>query len=444
MFETLTGKLTAAFKRLGSKGRLTEQDVDEALKEIRVALLEADVHFKVARDLVAKVRERALVVEMLQGLNPGQQVIKIVAEELEGVLGAGDHRMLPAAQPPTVVMLMGLQGSGKTTTAAKLALHLRESSGQQALLVAADLRRPAAIEQLASLGKQLGIPVYSESTDSTTLKVAKGGIRRAKELGLPWVILDTGGRLHIDEELMGELVALKTAISAKEALLIVDAMTGQDAVRVASDFQEQVGVTGLVLTKIDGDSRGGAALSVTSVTGVPIKFMGTGERIESLEPFHPNRLASRILGMGDVLTLIEKVQKEVDNKQGEALERKLRQANIDLQDFLDQLRAVRRMGPLKEILGMIPGFNPKTQPQASEVDESQMQRTEAIILSMTPQERRVPDILNASRRRRIALGSGTEVQDVNQLLNQFRQMQKMLKLASKSKKHGDLGKLLQG
>ncbi|MBI2935327.1 MAG: signal recognition particle protein, partial [Chloroflexi bacterium] len=417
-------------------------DVDEALKEVRLALLEADVNFRVAKDLTGRVHDRTVGTPALESINPGQQVVKVVHEELTSVLSAGDHKLLPAPQAPTLVMLIGLQGSGKTTTAAKLALHLRRASGQRSLLVAADLRRPAAVEQLETLGRQSDIPVYSEGIGSTPLKVAHNGVQRAKELGVLWVILDTGGRLHIDDELMEELVAMKQSLSPHEVLLVVDSMTGQDAVRAAGAFHQRVGLTGLILTKLDGDARGGAALSITSVTSVPIKFIGAGEKADALEPFYPERLASRILGMGDVLSLVEKAQAAIDQKQAEEMERKLRRATFNFQDFLDQLRAVKRMGSLSQLLELLPGFSglQKRLP-LEQLDEQRLKRIEAIVLSMTPEERQRPEILSSSRKRRIAKGSGTSIQDVNQLLNQFFEMQKIMKRLSRTKGGGLLGAL---
>ena len=444
MFDSLSSKLGAVFQKLSNRGRLTDKDIDAALKEIRVALLEADVNFKVAREFVAKVKERCMGSEVLQGLNPGQQVVKIVNDVLTEVLDAGDHVLHHGTESPAVLMLVGLQGSGKTTTAAKLALHLSSGPGQKTMMVAADLRRPAAVDQLKALGAQLDLPVYSEDPASTTvLKVAKNGIAEAKKQGCPWVIIDTGGRLQIDDELMGELTDLKNAIKPQESILVVDAMTGQEAVNAAGEFNKRVGLTGLILSKMDGDARGGAALSITSVTGVPIKFMGVGEKSDALEPFYPDRLASRILGMGDVLTLIEKAQGVIDVETAQEMERKLRKATFDLQDFLDQLRAVQKMGPLGQVLEMIPGMKARMGDQ--ELDEGRIKGVEAIVLSMTPRERREPDVLNASRRRRIATGSGTSVQEVNQLLNQFRQMQKMMKQFAGGKMRGlaGLGQLMR-
>ena len=441
MFEALTERLTGIFGRLSSRGRLTESDVDAALKEVRIALLEADVNFRVARDLIARVRERAVGTEALTGINPSAQVVKAVNDELTATLSGGDHKLHAASQPPTVVALVGLQGSGKTTTAAKLALHLRRSSGASPLLVAADLRRPAAVEQLASLGRQMELPVYTESSTSPA-EVAARGVDRARATGASWVVVDTGGRLHVEDELMEELEALRTAVAPHETLLVVDAMTGQDAVRAAEAFQQRAGVTGIVLTKMDGDARGGAALSITAVTGVPVKFIGTGERPDALEVFHPDRLASRILGMGDVLSLVERAQSVVDQQQAQEMERKLRRATFDLQDFLEQLRAVQRMGPISQVLEMLPGASAlKGQLSADGLEGKKIQRVEAIVLSMTPQERRTPAILNASRRRRIARGSGTTVQELNQLLNQFQQMQKLMKQMSRSKGRGMLNLL---
>ena len=438
MFENLSEKLTGIFQRLQSRGRLTEKDMDEALGQVRRALLEADVNFRVARDFVAKVKERSLGTEVLQALSPGQQVIKIVHEELTGILSGGDHRLLPASQLPTVLMLVGLQGSGKTTTAAKLALQLRRQ-GHSSLLIAADLRRPAAISQLETLGRQLDIPVYSEDPKSSSaVQVAKAGVRRAEQLGLNWAIIDTGGRLHIDDELMEELEEIKAAVSPHEILLVVDAMTGQDAVNAAQEFHQRMSLTGLIMSKLDGDARGGAALSVTRVTGVPIKFIGVGERTDALEQFHPDRMASRILAMGDVLTLIEKAQQSVDEDQAKEMERKFRQATFDLEDFLQQIQSVKKMGSLTQLMEMIPGMNQLGKRMPTDLDEDQVKRVEAIIRSMTPEERHRPEIINGSRRRRIAKGSGTTAQDINQLLNQFRQTQKIMKQFSRTRNPASL------
>lgn len=428
MLQILSDKLQDVFRKLTGKARVTEADIDQAMREVRLALLEADVNFKVVKEFIAQVRERAVGVAVLGSLTPVQQVIKIVHEELIALLGETQSRLTPAAQPPSVVLLAGLQGSGKTTTAAKLGLHLRRNS-QKPLLVAADVHRPAAMAQLVVLGKQLDVPVYGEGSDA--VGICTGALRRARELGLGWVIVDTAGRLHIDEALMAELAELKGRLQPSEVLLVADAMTGQDAVRAAEEFNRRVGLTGLILTKMDGDARGGAALSVRAVTGVPIKFIGTGEKADALEPFYPDRLASRILGMGDVLTLIERAQATVDAEKVKDLERKLRRASFNLEDFLDQLRQIKGMGPLSQILEMIPGFSGIARKMPGDaVNESQLKRAEAIILSMTTQERRYPDIIDGSRRRRIARGSGTSPQEINQLLNQFRQAQKLAKVVA--------------
>ena len=432
MFDTLTEKLNGVFQRLTGRGRLTERDVDEGLREVRRALLEADVDFRVARDFVARVKERALGNDVLESLSPGQQVVKIVNDEMTTILTSGDHKLGVSSQPPTVIMMAGLQGSGKTTTASKLALHLRRQ-GHHPLLVAADLRRPAAVEQLAVLGRQLDVPVYREE-GSTAVKAATNGVAHARDLGLSFAIVDTGGRLEIDDEMMDELRQVYASISPHETLLVVDAMTGQVAVTTAQGFNEYVGITGLILTKMDGDARGGAALSISQVTGIPIKFMGTGERTDALEPFFPDRTASRILGMGDVLTLVERAQEAVGESQAKEMERKIRRATFDLEDFLEQLQGVKQMGSLSSIMEMIPGFSQLSKRLPSDaLDSSGLVKAEAIIRSMTPQERRDPSILNGSRRRRIARGSGTTPQDVNQILNQFRQAQKMMKQFSQGK-----------
>lgn len=444
MFESLSERLQGVFNRLRNKGVLTEKDIDEALREVRVALLEADVNFKVARDFLARVRERALGAHVLQGLNPAQQVIKIVNEELITVLGGGQSKLeLPAS--PSVVMLVGLQGSGKTTMAAKLALHLRKA-GRRPLLVAADVRRPAAIQQLITLGKQVDVPVYSEDPRVAPPIICRNAIKQAKDAAHDVVILDTAGRLAIDQPMMDELRQIREKASPHEVLLVADAMTGQDAVRVAEEFHRQVGLTGLILTKVDGDARGGAALSIRAVTGVPIKFMGVGEKVENIEPFYPDRLASRILGMGDMLSLIEKAQATFDQKQAAAMEEKLRSARFDLEDFLEQMQQLRKMGPLQQVMEMIPGLgNLAKLPEMNEVaSEKQLKRVEAIIRSMTAEERQNPNIIEGRRKKRIAAGSGTTVQDVNALLNQFRQMQRMMKMAAGGRMPRGLGGLLGG
>ncbi|HEX8600291.1 MAG TPA: signal recognition particle protein [Chloroflexia bacterium] len=425
MFESLSDRLNGAFQRLSSKGRLDEADIDEAMKEVRRALLEADVNFKVVKTFVDRVRERAMGQEVLKSLTPAQMVVGIVHEQLIELLGEPTKVEL-SRTPPSVVMLVGLQGSGKTTTAAKLALQMRRA-GQNPLLVAADMYRPAAVHQLITLGKQLNVPVYSEPQGADPINIANNGVRHAQANNHSVVILDTAGRLHIDEMMMQEVATIKGRLNPTEVLLVVDAMTGQDAVRAASEFNEKVGVTGLIMTKMDGDTRGGAALSVREVTGVPIKFIGTGEKTDALEPFYPDRVASRILGMGDILTLVERAQSEYDEEQAKAMEKKLRTATFNLEDFLNQLQQVKRLGPLDQVLGMIPGLGQAMRQQKVEVKEDDLKHIEAIIRSMTPKERQNPDVIDSSRRRRIARGSGTTVQDVNALINQFRQMQKMMK-----------------
>lgn len=427
MFESLTEKLTGVLDRLTSRGRLSEKDVDDALRQVRLALLGADVNFRVAREFIARVKERSVGRDVLDSITPGQQVVKIVHEELTEVLSAGDHKLTASSRAPTKVMMVGLQGAGKTTTAAKLAAHLRRQ-GQNSLLVAADLKRAAAVQQLESLGKQMTIPVYSDKGASDAVNVASAGVEQGKELGSQWVIVDTGGRMHVDEEMMEELEEVHGRISPDEVILVLDAMTGQDAVQAAEEFHRRVPLTGIIMTKLDGDARGGAALSVTKVTGVPIKFLGMGERVDALDPFYPDRLASRILGMGDVLSLVEKAQQVVDKKKAKEMERKLRRASFDLEDFLEQLQSVKQMGSIGQFMEMIPGFSKMSKKlPAGAIDDGEVKKVEAMIRSMTPQERRSPNIINGSRRRRIALGSGTKPQDVNRLLNQFGQVQKMIR-----------------
>ncbi|MBI4306612.1 MAG: signal recognition particle protein [Chloroflexi bacterium] len=429
MFESLSDKLTAVFGKLTGKGRISENDVDEALRAVRLALLEADVDFKVVSGFIKAVRGRAIGSDIFTSLTPGQTVVKIVREELAKILGGEAADLQRGDRPPTVIMLVGLHGAGKTTTAAKLALHIRKTRKQDVMLVAADLKRPAAIDQLVQLGKQLNIPVYSESPDGTTPpKLIDRAIKQAQEKNVYWLILDTAGRLHIDDELMAELAEIRDAVKPVETLLVVDAMTGQDAVRSGSEFHNRVGLTGIIMTKMEGDARGGAALSMRSVTGVPIKFIGVGEKPDALEPYHPDRLASRILGMGDVVTLIEKAQEDLDLEKAKELEKRLKKAQFNLEDFLDQIRQVRKMGPISDLLGMIPGMGAlrgKIDPR--NIDEKRLVRAEAIVLSMTLAERRDPRIINGSRRRRIAIGSGTSPSEVNQLLNQFFEMQKLMK-----------------
>ena len=433
MFETLSDKLNSVFRGLGNKGRLTEKDVDEALREVRLALLEADVNFKVARTFVSRIRERALEQDVLKSLSPGQQVVKITNDVLTEILGGGIQRVKPGPRPTSAILMIGLNGSGKTTTAAKLARHLKEA-GQVPVLVAADLQRPAAIQQLETLGKQVGVEVYADDPSTGTVAVARDGVKRAEEARAAWAIVDTAGRFQIDDELMSELEEVKSAVSPAETLLVVDAMTGQDAVNAAQEFNERIGLTGLVLTKIDGDARGGAALSIVSVTGVPIKFLGTGERVDALEEFHPDRLASRILGMGDMLTLIEKAESTFDKEEALRLEKKMREATFDLEDFLAQLQQIKNIGSLSQLMEMIPGMSSiKSRLPAGELGEDQIKKVEAVIYSMTPQERRRPEIIGGSRRRRIASGSGTTAQDVNQLLNQFRQTRKLMRQMASGK-----------
>jgi len=432
MFEALTQKLSKIFSGLGSRGRLSEKDIDEALRQIRLALLEADVNFKVVKSFLADVRERALTAQVLESLTPAQQIIKIVNEELINILGKERNHLVAASKPPSIAMLVGLQGSGKTTTAAKLALHLK-STGQHPLLVAADTRRPAAIDQLVMLGKQLEIPVSSENASVAPLAICRQSLKQAQEIAATWVIIDTQGRLHVDEAMMKELAQLKSEIRPSEVMLIVDAMTGQDAVNTAEEFNRSIGLTGLILTKMDGDARGGAALSVKAVTGIPVKFIGTGEKASALEPFYPDRLASRILGMGDVLTLIEKAEKVFDERHAKQLEKKMRTMEFNLEDFLQQLRQIKKMGSLTQLVELVPGFSKLASSIPQGGEEGQMRKIEAIILSMTQEERCNPSIVNGSRRRRIAQGSGTKTSDINQLLNQFYQMQKLAKMAAQGK-----------
>lgn len=434
MFDNLTEKLQATFSKLARKGRLSESDVDAGLREVRLALLEADVNYRVVKDFVARVRERAVGAEVAKSLTPAQQMVKIVHEELIALLGQ-PAKLDFSGQAPHVIMLVGLQGSGKTTMAAKLALYLRRD-GHKPLLVAADPYRPAAITQLEVLGRQLGIPVHAEDVRNKPEEVAARAVKMASGGAYSVVILDTAGRLQIDDEMMEELERISRLVRPSEILLVADAMTGQEAVRVAEGFHSRLGLTGLILTKVDGDARGGAALSIRSVTGVPIKFLGTGEKTDALEPFHPDRLASRILGMGDVLTLIEKAEAMFDQEQARKMEQKLREASFDLEDFRQQLREVRKMGPLQQVLEMIPGLSQVSRQLPADLPEKQLKRIEAIIDSMTPAERRDPQILNGSRKRRIAMGSGTSVQEVNQLLHQFRDMQRLMKQFSSGRGRG--------
>ncbi len=437
-FEGLSEKLSAAFKRLRSKGKLTKDDVKVAMREVRLALLEADVSYQVAKEFTAKVTERAVGTDVMESLTPSQMVIKIANEELTALMGGDAQRLATSNRPPCVIMMCGLQGSGKTTHSGKLGKMLK-NQGHRPLLVACDVYRPAAIDQLKVLGEKVGVPVFEMGT-ADPVQIAKKAIAHAKDYGNDYVILDTAGRLHIDETLMDELKNIRAAVEPKEILLVVDSMTGQDAVNVAKAFNEQLEITGVVLTKLDGDSRGGAALSVRAVTGKPIKFAGIGEKPDDLEVFHPARMASRILGMGDVMTLIEKAEQQLDQKQAEEMARKLQQDKFDLNDMLDQFKQIRKMGNIKDMLAMMPGIGAKI--KDIDIDERQFARVEAIILSMTPAERAKPDILAASRKRRIAAGCGMKVEDVNRLLKQYdsmRQMMKQLKNAGKKGKRMPFG-----
>ena len=434
-FEGLSDKLSAAFKRLRNKGKLTEKDVRDAMREVRLALLEADVNYKVAKDFTAAVTERAVGSQVMESLTPAQMVVKIVNEELTALMGGQAVRLASASRPPCVVMMCGLQGSGKTTHSAKLAKMLK-GQGHRPLLVACDVYRPAAIAQLQVMGEKAGVPVF-EMGQGDPVKIAKKAVSHAKDHGNDYVILDTAGRLHVDEALMKELENIKAAVSPAEILLVVDAMTGQDAVNVASSFNEALGIDGVVLTKLDGDTRGGAALSVRAVTGKPVKFCGTGEKLDDLEVFHPERMASRILGMGDVMSLIEKAQQQIDEKEAEALARKMQQDKFDFNDLLDQFRQIQKMGDIKGMLSMIPGLG--KQLRDVDIDEKQFTRTEAIILSMTKEERAKPDLINPSRKRRIAAGCGMKVEDVNRLIKQYESMRQMMKQMKGLGKKGGRG-----
>jgi signal recognition particle subunit SRP54 len=426
MFDALSNRLQDVFRSIRGEGRLTEANVENALREIRLALLEADVNFKVVKAFVDRVRDRAMDQEVLRSLTPGQQVVRIVRDEMLALFGDAKGGLQQSDKRPRVILMLGLQGSGKTTTSGKLGRWLTRQ-GRHALLVSTDVRRPAAIEQLNVLGKKAGLRVHDPAGEMDPVVRARGAVDEARNLGFDAVIVDTAGRLHIDDALMGELEAIKSAVEPVDLLYVADAMTGQDAIKSAGEFNRRVGVTGVVLTKLDGDARGGAALSVVSVVGVPIAFAGSGERLEDLEPFHPDRVVSRLLGMGDVLSLIEKAEAAIDVEDAEKLERKLRSNDFTLEDFRDQLRTIRKMGPLESILGMIPGLGNLKQLADQKPDEKQLNRVEAIISSMTPTERRRHDLINGSRRKRIARGSGTSVEEVNRLLKQFVQMRKMLK-----------------
>ena len=440
LFENLSDKLQGTFKRLRGRGKLTEADVNEAMREVRMALLEADVNFKVVKDLINRIKERAIGEEVMSSLTPAQQVIKIVNEELTELMGGSQSKILIASKPPTVLMMVGLQGAGKTTSTGKLALHLRKQ-GKKPLLVAADVQRPAAIDQLETLGKQLNIPVYSDRNSKNPVEIAKAAMAEAASKLYDIVIIDTAGRLHVNEELMEELVNIKKQVKPHEILLVADAMTGQDAVQVAESFHEKLGLDGIVLTKMDGDARGGAALSIKAVTGAPIKFVGMGEKMDALEAFHPDRMASRILGMGDVLTLIEKAQTEMDTAENEKIAKKMMKDGLDLNDFLSQMQQIRKLGSFKDIIGMIPGMSKMKELKDVDLDGKDIKKIEAIIRSMTMAERTKPSLIDGSRRKRIAAGSGTQVQDVNQLLKRFEETNKMMKQftgMNKGKKKGGM------
>ncbi|MBP0724884.1 signal recognition particle protein [Bacillus sp. RG28] len=438
-FEGLADRLQKSLQKLRGKGKVTEADVKEMMREVRLALLEADVNFKVVKDFVKRVSERAIGQEVMQSLTPGQQVVKVVQDELTELMGGEQSKIAVSNRPPTVIMMVGLQGAGKTTTTGKLANLLRKKYNRKPLLVAADIYRPAAIKQLETLGKQLDMPVFSLGDQVSPVEIAKQAIEHAKTEHLDYVLIDTAGRLHIDEGLMEELEQIKELSKPNEIFLVVDAMTGQDAVNVAQSFNDLLGLTGVVLTKLDGDTRGGAALSIRAVTNTPIKFVGLGEKLDAIEPFHPERMASRILGMGDVLTLIEKAQETVDQEKAKDLEKKLKNATFTLDDFLDQLSQVKKMGPLGDLLKMMPGANKIKGLNDIQIEDKQIAHVEAIIQSMTKQEKLQPDIINSSRRKRIAKGSGRPVQEINRLLKQFEEMKKMMKMMGgmqKGKKKG--------
>lgn len=426
-FEGLADRLQSTIQKIRGRGKVTEQDVKEMTREVRLALLEADVNFKVVKQLINKIKERAIGQEVMESLTPGQQVIKVVQEELTQLMGGEQSKIAVADRPPTVIMMVGLQGAGKTTTTGKLANLLRKKHNRNPLLVAADVYRPAAIDQLETLGKQLSLPVFSMGTEANPVDIANEAIKKAKEEHHDYVIIDTAGRLHVDEKLMDELTQIKTNVNPAEIFLVVDAMTGQDAVNVAESFDSQLDISGVVLTKLDGDTRGGAALSIRAVTGKPIKFVGMGERTDQLEAFHPERMASRILGMGDVLSLIEKAQENVDEKQARDLEEKMRSMSFTFDDFLEQMSQVKKMGPLGDLLDMLPGAGKMKGMKNVQLDEKQLVYVEAIIQSMTRKERQEPSLINASRKKRIAKGSGRSVSEVNRLLKQFEDMKKMMK-----------------
>lgn len=439
-FEGLGERLQSTFDHMKSRGKVTDEDVKAMMREVRLALLEADVNYKVVKQFVNSVKDRATGQEVMKSLTPGQQVVKVVSEELTQLMGGEQAEIAKAAKGPTVVMMVGLQGAGKTTTSAKIANYLRKNKNRQPLMAAADVYRPAAIDQLETLGRQLNMPVFSLGTEADPVDIAKQSLAKAKEEHYDYLFIDTAGRLHVDDSLMDELQRMKEAVNPDEIMLVVDSMTGQDAVNVAESFNEQLGITGVTLTKLDGDTRGGAALSVKSVTDKPIKFAGTGEKIDAIEPFHPERMASRILGMGDMLSLIEKAQTNVDEDKAKELEKKMRSQELTFDDFLEQLGQVRNMGSMEDIMSMIPGAGKMKGLKNVQMDDNQITRVEAIVRSMTREERQQPSLMNASRKRRIAKGSGTTIQDVNRLLKQFEDMKKMMKQMTsqqKGKKKGN-------
>jgi signal recognition particle subunit SRP54 len=433
MFEEITEKFELLFKKIRGQARITEANISETMRDIRRVLLEADVNYKVVKDFTDRVQQKAIGQEVLKSITPGQMLIKIIYDELVSLMGSTRADIKFSPVPPTVIMVVGLQGSGKTTFCAKLANHLKHK-GRHPLLVAGDVHRPAAVEQLKQLGEQIQIPVFAMDSEFDAVKIAKNGVEFAKKNYRDVVIVDTAGRMHIDEEMMREVEMVKEAIKPNEILFVVDAMTGQEAVNVAKEFNDRLNFDGVVLTKLDGDARGGAALSIKAVTGKPIKFVSAGEKLDAIEPFYPDRMASRILGMGDIITLVEKAQKQVDEEKAKKLEEKLKKNQFTLEDFREQIREIRKMGPLKEILSMIPGLGSSL--KNVDIDEKELIKIEAIINSMTPEERRKPQIINASRKRRIAMGSGTTVQDVNRLLRQFEEMQKLLKQLNRGKFKG--------
>ena len=442
MFETISEKLNNVLSKIGQKGRLRESDIETALKEIRIALLEADVNFRVVKTFINRVKERALDAEILESFSSGQQVVKITKEELTEILGGAVSKIKQSSEKTSVILMLGLNGSGKTTTSAKISNYLKKS-GKTSLLVACDLRRPAAIDQLETLGEDIGIEVYSDRGQKDPVKIAKLGVKKAKSEGLDFVVIDTGGNVQVNQDFMTELIEIKNKISPDEIILVLDSMTGQESVSVANTFNENLELTGLILTKLDGDARGGAALSIVSETGLPIKFIGLGEKLDSLEEFHPDRLASRILGMGDVLTFIEKTEKIIDKQEALNLTKKIQKSKFDLEDFNAQLQQIKKMGSISQIMDMIPGIsNIKSKIDTNDVGDEKLTKIQSIIFSMTPAERRDPKIINGNRKRRIAIGSGNSVQDVNMLLNQFNNMQKMMKQMSSGKGLNNISKMM--